>query len=426
MANMKGLIYILLDGVGDRPDPKLNWITSLEAAHTPWLDSLARRGISGLVYPVGKDIAPESDIAVFHMLGYEFKEGYAGRGVIEAVGAGVSFKDGDLAIRANFATIGKDRVIMDRRVGRDLSSKEAKTLAESINKDVKLSYPKTSFEFVSTVAHRAVLVIKAEGITLSSYISNSDPAYSRLQGVGVAKVGKGVLKLEKVQALDEKSETKLSADLVNEFTEKAIEILREHPVNVHREKEGGMPANAILLRDAGNSLPRLEKLDEKYGLRFVCLLDMPVERGIARLTGMVEAEAGGIEDYEVKAEKTAELSESYDCVYVHIKGPDEPGHDGNAIRKKKVIEGIDSRFFSNLLKRIDLDEVIIAVSADHSTPCQIRSHSADPVPLLISGGSVTKDGTCRFTEKDASRGSLKILKGAQVLPLIISLARNDH
>ncbi|MCP8320810.1 MAG: phosphoglycerate mutase, partial [archaeon] len=115
--------------------------------------------------------------------------------------------------------------------------------------------------------------------------------------------------------------------------------------------------------------------------------------------------------------------ENYDCIYVHIKGPDEPGHDGDAILKKKVIEDIDSKFFGNLLKLVNLDEVIVAVSADHSTPCQIKSHSADPVPLLISGSNIVKDGTCRFTEKEASKGSLKTLMGVKVLPLMISLAR---
>jgi 2,3-bisphosphoglycerate-independent phosphoglycerate mutase len=150
---------------------------------------------------------------------------------------------------------------------------------------------------------------------------------------------------------------------------------------------------------------------------------MPVERGIARLTGMTETEAGGMEDYETKARKIAESLESYDGIYVHIKGPDEPGHDGDAFRKKKVIEDIDSRFFGDLSKLIDLDKVIVAVSADHSTPCQIRNHSADPVPLLISGGKIVKDGTCRFTEKEASKGSLRTLMGVKVLPLIVSLAR---
>ncbi len=420
---MGRLVYVLLDGVGDRPDPRLNYITPLEAAYTPNLDSLARKGFSGLVYPVGKSIAPESDIAVFNMLGYEFKEGYVGRGVIEVIGSGVDFRDGDLALRANFATIDKGMNILDRRAGRDLSNEEAKILAESINKQVKLSHPKTSFEFVSTVAHRAALSIRVEGVLLSSNISNSDPAYLRLKGIGVAKTEQEVLKLQRVQALDDRFETKLSADLVNEFTEKSIEVLTNHPVNLSREKSGKKPANVILLRDAGNSLPRLKRLDEKYGLKFACLLDMPVERGIARLTGMVEVEAGGIKDYEIKAKRTAELLKSYDCVYVHIKGPDEPGHDGDAILKKKVIEDIDSRFFRTLINLISLDDVIIAISADHSTPCQIKNHSADPVPLLISGISKAKDGTCRFTEKEASKGSLKTLKGAEVLPLIVSLMK---
>ncbi|MEM3383771.1 MAG: alkaline phosphatase family protein [Nitrososphaerales archaeon] len=421
---MNKIIYILLDGVGDRPDPRLNYITPLEAAYTPNLDLLARRGKSGLVYPVGKDISPESDIAVFNMLGYEFKEGYVGRGVIEAVGAGVNFKDGDLALRANFATIDEDMNILDRRAGRDLSSEEARILAESINRQVKLSYPKAHFEFLSTIAHRATLVIRVEGIVLSSNISNSDPAYTRFRGIGVAKVEKKVLRLQKVRALDDKFETRLSTDLVNEFTEKSIEILKNHPVNLSREKNGKKPANAILLRDAGNSLPKIKRLDEKYGLKFACLLDMPVERGIARLTGMVEIESGVINDYENKAKKVSELLESYDCVYVHIKGPDEPGHDGDAILKKKVIEEIDSNFFGNLLKLTNLDKVIIGVSADHSTPCQIKNHSADPVPLLVSGINITRDGTCRFTEKEASKGSLGTLKGAEVLPLIISLAKD--
>ncbi|MGQ9719161.1 MAG: alkaline phosphatase family protein [Nitrososphaerales archaeon] len=420
---MNKILYILLDGVGDRPDPRLNYITPLDAAHTPRLDSLARKGISGLVYPVGKNISPESDIAVFHMLGYEFKEGYAGRGVIEAIGAGIHFENGDLALRANFATIDKEKAILDRRAGRDLSTEEAKILAEAINKNVKLSYPKTSFEFLSTISHRAVLVIKANGVTLSANISNSDPAYLRLKGVGVAKEVGGVPRLECIRALDDIRETRLSADLVNEFTERSIEILRRHSVNRSREKDGKKPANAILMRDAGNSLPKLERLDKKYGLNFACLLDMPVERGIARLIGMVEIEAGGINDYEIKAGKVTELFQKYDCIYVHIKGPDEPGHDGDSIRKKKVIEDIDSRFFKDLIECISLNEVIVAVSADHSTPCQIKSHSADPVPLLISGGNIVGDGTCRFTEKEASRGSLGTLKGAQVLPLIVSLRR---
>src|SRR5579863_9238209 len=124
--------YVLLDGCGDRPSPALNFTTPLQAAYTPNLDSIARRSKMGTVVTVGKGIAPESDIAVFNMLGYSFAEGYPGRGVIESIGAGLRFEDGDLAIRANFAT-SKGGLIVDRRAGRDLTEKEGKALEKVIN-----------------------------------------------------------------------------------------------------------------------------------------------------------------------------------------------------------------------------------------------------------------------------------------------------
>ena len=100
------VIYLLLDGIGDLPHPSLNGSTPLQAAYTPSLDSLASRGSMGRVISVGKGIAPQSDIAVFNMLGYSFENGnYMGRGVIEALGTDIDFKEGDLALRGNFATI---------------------------------------------------------------------------------------------------------------------------------------------------------------------------------------------------------------------------------------------------------------------------------------------------------------------------------
>ena len=112
-------IYVLLDGVGDLPHPSLEGLTPLEAARTPWLDRLTSNGCLGSVVSVGKGIAPQSDIAVFNMLGYDFKDvGYPGRGVVEALGMGIDFKNGDLVLRGNFATIDKQGNITDRRAGR--------------------------------------------------------------------------------------------------------------------------------------------------------------------------------------------------------------------------------------------------------------------------------------------------------------------
>src|SRR3989454_6026797 len=131
------LLYVCLDGLGDEPIPELGDRTPLESARTPVLDGLARKGAQGIVYTVGRDIAPESDIAVFAILGYDPREEHPGRGVLEALGSGMDFADGDLAYRVNFATQ-EDGAIVDRRVDRDLPSRDAAALADEVNRTLAL------------------------------------------------------------------------------------------------------------------------------------------------------------------------------------------------------------------------------------------------------------------------------------------------
>lgn len=414
-------IYVLLDGVGDLPDKNLNWTTPLESACTPNLDRLTRNGTMGLVHPVGKGIAPESDIAVFSMLGYEFRDGYAGRGVVEAIGAGLEFEEGNLALRANFATVDERGLILDRRSGRDLSDSEARELAQAVNEELVFGYPDVLFQFAHTVGHRASLVMRHSKTKLSGNITNTDPAYSRLGGIGVARGRIRRAKIEECRPLDGRPESKLSAQLVNEFSKKVREILQLHPVNRIRTKSGKIPGNAVLLRDAGAQRPQLRPLKEQFGATFACLVEMPVEVGISKLTGMARIAAGERQDYELKAQKAFESLSQHDVVYVHLKGPDEPGHDGLPKLKKRVIEEIDARFFSKLVASLDLDMTGVVVSADHSTPCRLKRHSADPVPLLVSGGKSPHGGCCRFTERYAAKGVLGILRGVDVLPRVFSL-----
>jgi 2,3-bisphosphoglycerate-independent phosphoglycerate mutase len=412
---MGTLLYILLDGVGDRPNPSLNHLSPLEAALTPNLDKLARLGKTGLVQTVGKGISPESDIAVFCMLGYDLTSNYFGRGVVEAIGAGMDFQNGDLALRANFATLDENEIVIDRRAGRNLSQEESEELAESLN-SIELSY-NAEFEFIPTVAHRAVLKIRSDR-NLSSQINNTDPAYARIGGMGIAKEVMNQLIVQKATSLDNSEDSKISAEIVNEFTRKASNILRNHDINRERVKDGKKPANIILLRDAGNILPQIKTIPERFEMKFASILDMPVEKGVAKITGMEDYQAGNIHDYKIKALKTIELLEHYDGVYIHIKGPDEPGHDGDAKRKRNVINQIDYEFFE-VLKQYQ-DNLTIIVSADHSTPCTIKGHSADPVPALICGPNVRKDSTCRFTEKDTAKGDIGTIKGVELLPEAIS------
>src|SRR5512136_256167 len=173
--------------MGDLPIKTLGNKTPLEAAETPNMDDLAKNGKIGLMYPVGKGVAPESDVAVISLLGYDPFKCSTGRGVIEAAGVGLKMKNGDLALRCNFATLGQGKKIIDRRVARSLSTEEATELTKAVNKEVKLtSYPAT-FEFKNTLGHRAVLLIKSKDKPLSSHITNSDPAYTIINGLGVAQ-----------------------------------------------------------------------------------------------------------------------------------------------------------------------------------------------------------------------------------------------
>lgn len=416
---MKKILYILIDGVADRPTAKLDGLTPLQAAKTPNLDAIASDSVMGNVVTVGEGIAPESDIAVFSMLGYRFEEGYVGRGVVEAIGSGLEFHTGEVALRANFATADQSLNLIDRRAGRNLTDEEAKSLAEEINSKVRFKDPSASFTFRHTVGHRGVLVIRHK-INLKAEITNTDPAYVRMGGMGMAKVGESSNKVEKCVPLVSDPGAEKAAELVNEFTNLSYEILSKSTVNRIREERGFKPANIILLRDAGDKYPELMSLEEKYGKSFAAIVDMPVEIGISKLVGFSVFQSSK-DDYVGKVNLTLKALDRYEVVYLHLKGPDEYGHDGMAKEKKESIERIDSEYFGPLMKDLK-EDTVVSVSADHATPCDLKSHSDDPVPLMISNSSLGRDGSSRFTEEDAAKGSLGRLNGTQVLSKVLSSA----
>jgi len=231
------IIYVLLDGVGDLPHPDLDGKTPLDAANTPTLDKIASNGSIGEVISVGKGIAPESDIAVFNMLGYKFEHAdYAGRGVIEAIGVGIDFKDGDLALRGNYSTLNQEEVITDRRAGRHIEKEDADGIAKELEEKINFSIPDTKIVVAPTIGHRVTVRIRASSKKLSSRITNTDPAYSNIGGMGVAKAVGDYLKIEKCLPLEENEDSKITADLVNEFSEQSIKIMKESEINKKRVK----------------------------------------------------------------------------------------------------------------------------------------------------------------------------------------------
>lgn len=426
---MKKIFYIVLDGLGDLPIEELNNKTPLEAALTLNLDSLAQRGKTGIVYPVARGIAPESDIAVISLLGYDAQKYYTGRGPLESFAEGLIIHDGNLALRVNFATAGADgRTIKDRRVGRNLTIDEAASLAKEINSKVTLS--NATFEFKNTIGHRGVLVLRGMHSKLSGWITNTDPAYAREGAFGIAKekFENFVAESLPMPGFENSSEAKEAALLLNEFTQKSHKVLDASATNKKRAAENKLPGNIILSRDAGDHLPKFPKIESLYNLRFGSFVQMPVEKGIALLTGMdvidVPSSSGHLDvDYAVWAKVALDSIKKYDGIYIHIKGPDEPAHDGDFNKKKEIIELVDKFFFTDLLLKLDMHNTIVAVTADHSTVCAIKAHSADPVPLLISGGNVKSDGSLSFSEKAARLGSIGELLGRDIMPLLVKSAQ---
>ena len=415
------IVFVLLDGVGDLPHPDLGGKTPLETAITPNMDSLARNGSMGQVISVGKGIAPESDIAVFNMLGYKFQHSdYAGRGVVEAIGIGIDFKDGDLALRGNFATLDNEGKIIDRRAGRKIEREDVEEISKEIEKEIKFLNPNASVVVAPTVGHRVTVRLR-DSKPLSSEISNTDPAYGRVDGMGIAKAVSDFMKIEKCIPLEQTKDAISAANLVNEFTEQSLEIMKKSDVNKRRSQKNKKLLNSILLRDAGNKYPNVKPINDLHSMNFSCIVDMPVEVGISNILKMRAYNAGGLTDYEEKASVAAQAMETENAIYVHLKGPDEFGHDGDAIGKMKNIEEIDKRFFGTLLDHIDVSKVAVMISADHSTPSIHKGHSADPVPVLISGDMITNDDTQRFTEAEAKNGAIGLIEGAQVVKTGIDL-----
>ena len=426
---MKKILFIVLDGLGDLPIKELDNKTPLEAALTPNLDSLAQRGKTGIVYPVAKGIAPESDIAVISLLGYDAQKYYTGRGPLESFAEGLMIHDGNLALRVNFATAEADgRTIKDRRVGRNLTIDEATALAKEINAKVTLS--SATFEFKNTIGHRGVLVIRGMHSKLSGWITNTDPAYAREGAFGIAKekFENFVEESLPMPGFENSSEAKEAALLLNEFTQKSHKVLNASATNKRRVAENKLPGNIILSRDAGDHLPKFPRIESLYNVRFGSFVQMPVEKGIALLTGLdvidIPSSSGHLDvDYAIWAKVALDSIKKYEGIYIHIKGPDEPAHDGDFNKKKEIIEIIDKFFFTGLLLKLDMNNTIVAVTADHSTVCAIKAHSADPVPLLISGGNIKPDGSLSFSEKAARLGSIGELLGRDIMPLLVKSAQ---
>ncbi|MEM3072622.1 MAG: 2,3-bisphosphoglycerate-independent phosphoglycerate mutase [Candidatus Bathyarchaeia archaeon] len=396
---MKG-IMVICDGMGDRPHSEHGGMTPLEAADTPNMDAMADEGLVGFMDVVAPGVPPGSDVAHLSLFGYDPHEYYTGRGGFEAVGAGLSLSPGDVAFRCNFATVDDDLTVMDRRAGR--IKEDADKLMPAI-RGFRLDVEGLTYEFHHTVEHRGVLVFR--GKNLSRHVSDTDPH----------KVGERILKST---PLEPEEAAERTAEALNQFTLKSFEALKDHPVNLKRIQEGKPPANIILSRGAG-TLPTLQTIPQKYGVKASAIAAVALVRGICKVVGMelinVPGATGGLDtNYSAKAEAALKSIKENDLTILHVKATDVASHDGDFEEKRRAIEKIDE-MIGVIRREVRSLNVFVAVTADHTTPIAVRDHMGDPVPFLLWGPGVFRSGVGRFCERTARKGNAGRLRGPDLI-----------
>ena len=393
---MAKAVLVVCDGLGDRPFA--GGRTPLQASSKPNIDKLAASGINGQMDVISPGIVPGSDTAHLALLGYDPYQCYPGRGTFEALGAEMDFREGDVAFRANFATVSEDGSIIDRRAGRIGSD----SLAEALNVEID----GVEIRVKHTVDHRCAVVFRGEN--LSHLVSDVDPHEEGM-------------KPRKCRPLRNDEPAVRTASIVNKFVELSFKILDSHEENKERAEKGIPKANILLLRGAG-TYKSVEPFEQHFGFRACFIAGASLYKGVAKFLGIQTIDVKGATgradtNLKNKAKAAVDALKKYDLVFIHVKATDNFGHDGDFHGKASMIERIDSELIPSLTET----DAIITITADHSTPVSIRRHSADPVPLLINGEGVRKDDVKAYDEISVASGGLCRLRGLDLMPTISDL-----
>lgn len=433
------IIFIVIDGLGDKPIPELGNKTPLEAAETLNLDFLVGQGICGLVNPwMAKGKLPTSEDAHLALFGYNPKTSNPGRGVLEVLGIGEKISENDVCLRGNFATIDKDFKIIDRRAGRIENTEQ---LIKAVNRiKIKGVYPvksptnrgarpegeqfnRVKFIIKKAFGHRVGIIIK--GKNLSSNITSNDPKKT------------GVRPLQ-ILAKDRSKEAEFTAKILNEFLEKAEQVLKKQGLNKKRKQQGKLPANYILVRGAGK-LKKIKSFREKYNLRTACIAGGTLYKGIGKYLGMdlIKVKgANGLPTTDIRGKFIAARNalyppktppflkkggmarvNHYDFVFCHLKATDNLAEDGDYLGKKEFIEKIDK----NLKSILNLKNTLLVITADHSTCCSLKRHCKNPVPILVFGNKIKADRVNKFSEKSCKKGGLGKINQLNLMSVILKM-----
>jgi len=376
------IVLLVIDGLGGLPDPQTGK-TELETANTPHLDQLATKAICGLIDPVGPGITPGSAPGHLALFGYDPLTFTIGRGVLEATGIDFNLESGDVAARGNLCTVDEAGLVTDRRAGR-ISTAKSTELCQLLD---GLVIDKAKILVRPVKEHRFIVVFRGEG--LAPDVSDSDP-----QQTGVAP--------RTITTLNPQASR--TASIASQFVARAKVILaKQHP------------ANMVLLRGFSQR-PQLPTMGEIYQLKPAAIASYPMYRGLAKMVGMEVLETGtSIED------EFATLKQNYanyDFFFLHIKGADSAGEDGDFDRKVRIIEQVDNA----LSTLMSLEPDVVVVTGDHSTPVLLKGHSWHPVPLLLYSKWCRPDRVGEFSESACTAGGLGRFPATQVMLLAMANA----
>jgi 2,3-bisphosphoglycerate-independent phosphoglycerate mutase len=383
------LALIVLDGLGDLATKEQNYLTPLEAAHTPNLDKLAKNSAQGRMIPVAPGITPGSGPGHLGLFGYDPLEFQVGRGVIEALGLGLELKPGDVCARANFATLDAKGIVTDRRAGR-IATEVCEKLVALLSAKIK-KIGDTQVIIKAGKEHRFVVVFRGKG--LEGPLTDADP---NREGFAIPTV-----KPRDAKNLKQKKMAKLIAD----FYKAALPVLA-------KEK----PANGFLMRGIAHQ-PHIPLFEDRYLLKPACLAVYPMYKGLAQLVGMIKIE--GPQTIAEQFERYLKEYDNYDFFFIHYKYTDKYGEDGNFAAKKKAVEDFDAALPILLKKKPD----VIAITGDHSTPVSMKGHSWHPQPVLLHSTTSGSDKLERFTETGANLGSLSVFDSKFLIRLMQANAK---
>jgi 2,3-bisphosphoglycerate-independent phosphoglycerate mutase len=381
--NKSKIVMLVADGLGGLPiEP--GGPTELEAAKTPNLDALARRGVQGSMYPVAPGITPGSGPGHLALFGYDPVKHLIGRGALEATGVGFKLGPKDVAARCNFCTIDAAGNITDRRAGR-IPTEESAPLAVRLR---QVKVPGVELFVEPVKEHRFVVIFRGEH--LGGNVADTDPQRE------------GVPPLHPV-ARD--SQSQLTAEVAARFIAEAQKLLADQP-----------KANGLTMRGFA-AVPTLQSYQEVYGLRAAAIAVYPMYKGLAQLVGMEVVGSPGTLAEEIDVLERA--WHDYDFFFVHFKYTDSRGEDGNFEEKAKMIEQFDA-----IVPRVmALKPMVLIVTGDHSTPARLASHSWHPVPTLLVSETCRPDGLTAFNEKQALKGGLGFFPGVYLMPLALAHAQ---